>query len=501
MNRRRFLKSSSCAAMGSATMLNTLTNLGALNGAVGSDSSINAAGNYKALVCVLLSGGIDSYNVLIPTGQGEGGDIGYLHYDGIRTDLAIDHNQILQFSNPNIQNHKDFVTPYAGFGVHPGMSEVKELFDDGNLAFLSNVGTLVEPLNNYADFQNSEKKRPLGIYSHSDQQMQWQTSVPQSRVALGVGGRMADLLYAQNEFQTVSMNISLDGKNRFQVGKDVVEYAISNNLNSNNVGFEAIDTYGKGGSLTDLRNNAIDDMVSHTYQNLLQQTLGGMSKNAIESFELFKQALEKAPSTTTTFSDNNLSEDFAAIAKVISVHEELGAKRQIFFLDFGGWDMHDNLLGGQAQRLPIVSAALKEFYAALTELGFQDNVTTFTISDFARTITSNGQGSDHAWGGNQMVMGGAVKGGTIYGAYPNMNIYENPMNVSFRGNFIPAISTDEMYAELALWYGISPVDLCYVLPNLGNFYSYSQNNYPVGFMDFVGTEICTNNHPLDCLSY
>ncbi|MFT6810438.1 MAG: hypothetical protein ACJA01_003681, partial [Saprospiraceae bacterium] len=135
------------------------------------------------------------------------------------------------------------------------------------------------------------------------------------------------------------------------------------------------------------------------------------------------------------------------------------------------------------------------------ELGFQDNVTTFTISDFARTITSNGQGSDHAWGGNQMVMGGAVKGGTIYGAYPNMNIYENPMNVSFRGNFIPAISTDEMYAELALWYGISPVDLCYVLPNLGNFYSYSQNNYPVGFMDFVGTEICTNNHPLDCLSY
>ncbi len=174
MRRRNFLKNTGCAAMGSLTLLDTLVNLGAINGATWSNSSLTGASDYKALVCILLSGGIDSYNVLMPTGQGEGGDIGYLHYDGIRTDLAIPHEDILQFTNPGINLHHNFTTPYAGFGVHPGMNEVHQLFEDGNLAFLSNIGTLVEPLNNYDDYQNNEKKRPLGIGSHSDQQQQWQ---------------------------------------------------------------------------------------------------------------------------------------------------------------------------------------------------------------------------------------------------------------------------------------------------------------------------------------
>ncbi|MEL6123633.1 MAG: DUF1501 domain-containing protein, partial [Bacteroidota bacterium] len=500
MKRRKFIRNVGCGAMGSATLINSLVQLGAINGATGSNSDLESADDYKALVCILLSGGIDSYNVLMPYDNSPGGDGGYGEYVDLRTDLSLAHSDILPLTAANITGHGSFASPYGSFAVHPGMSEVKQLFETNKLAFISNIGTLVEPLANKADYQNDMKKKPLGIYSHNDQRMQWMTSVPQSRDALGVGGRMADLLHAQNDFQAVSMNISLDGKNRFQTGQNVVEYAISNNLSADNVGFDPIRSYGNAGVLSEIRNTAISDMVTHTYQNLLQQTIGGLTTDAIQSFELFKEALAKAPSLSSSFSDTNISQDLAAIAKVMSIRNELGAKRQIFFLDMGGWDMHDNLLSEQAERLPQVSRAMKEFYDATFDLGIADQVTTFTISDFARTTTSNGQGSDHAWGGNHMVMGGAVKGRSIYGSYARLNLDENPLNVSNRGNFIPAVSTDEFYAELALWYGISPSDLCYVLPNLGNFYSYSAGNYPIGFMDFAGTQICPQKNYHTCHS-
>jgi len=501
LNRRKFIKDSTCAAMGTTAIWNSIANLGAFNGLAGSDSTVTDAGDYKALVCVMLSGGADTFNILMPTGMGEGGDVGYLHYEGIRTNLAIPQNEILGFNNANLVGHQNFTSAYNSYGVHPAMADMKAVFDAGDLAFISNIGTLVEPLASNDEYRNSNKKRPLGIGSHSDQRMQWQTSVPQSRNALGVAGRMADLIRVQNENQAISMNISLAGKNRFQSGQDVVEYAISDNLNPSNIGFRGVNT-GNRSFLTQVRNEAVDDIVAHTYQNLLQQTMGNLTKQSVDSFQQFREALETAPPINTPFNtDNGFARDLAAIAKVISIRQSLGVKRQIFFLDAGGWDMHDNLLGSLAQRLPLINEGLKQFYDALGELGMKDNVTTFTASDFARTITSNGQGSDHAWGGNHMVMGGAVKGNTIYGAYPSMNIYENPMNTSFRGSFVPAVSIDEFYAELALWYGVSPVDLCYVLPNLGNFYSYSAGNYPIGFMDFAGTSICTTDQPYNCLSY
>ena len=153
----------------------------------------------------------------------------------------------------------------------------------------------------------------------------------------------------------------------------------------------------------------------------------------------------------------------------------------------------DALLEGASQ-------ALKAFYDSTVELGIADKVTTFTISDFARTITSNGQGSDHAWGGNTIVMGDAVNGGKIYGGYPQMNVSSNPRNISFRGNFIPAVATDELYAELALWYGVSPSDLCYALPNIGNFYSYAPGVYPLGLMNMSGG-ISNVDRPQTCLTY
>lgn len=491
--------------MGSTTLLSTLSNLKAFNGTFGNSTISNPnPTDYKALVCILLAGGLDSFNLLIPSGTNAGGDNGYNDYAGVRTDLAIPQASLLPLTNPNGQplcsGFGGTNCEYGSFGVHPSVTGVRDLFNSGKLAFMSNIGTLIEPIANATEYRS--KQRPLGLYSHADQIMQWQTSVPQSRNALGVGGRFADLLHAANSYEQISMNISLSGKNVFQRGKDYAEYSINDNINTNNVGFEPLPTWwSNSGLLTDLRNSAVDSMVSESYANLLQKTYSGTTKQAINSFGIFREALKRVPSFATQFPATNLGADLAAIAKVMSVRNELGAKRQIFFVTIGGWDMHDNLLGGLNGLLPQVSGALKAFYDSTVELGIADNVTTFTISDFARTITSNGEGSDHAWGGNSMVMGGAVKGGKIYGTFPRMNVTNYDRNVSNRGHFIPALSTDELYAELALWYGVSPYDLCYVLPNLGNFYNYSANNYPVGFMDFANTSISTENKPQDCTTY
>lgn len=506
MNRRYFLKYSGCATMGAATLLNTLSSLGAVNGSI-SNKNFNKKNidseDYKALVCILLSGGIDSYNMLIPSGTNPSGDNGFNEYLNVRSDLAIQSSSsLLSLSNPQCSSFRGIQCNYGSFGIHPSMTGVSNLFNTGKLAFVSNIGSLIEPIFNVSEFNSGLKKIPLGIYSHSDQIMQWQTSVPQSRNALGVGGRIADLLNASNTNKQISMNISLSGKNVFQTGKDISEYSIGNNVNPSNVGIESVvNWWNNSGIITQLRNNAIDSMVSQTYVNLLQKTYSNITKETLASYDTLKEAFMRVPNINTTFPTTGLGKDLSAIAKMISVRNTLGAKRQIFFVNYGGWDMHDNLNTGLNEKLPIVSNALKAFYDATYELGIADKVTTFTISDFARTITSNGLGSDHAWGGNMMIMGGSVNGGKIYGAFPKMNLSSNPQNVSFRGNFIPTVSIDEMYAELALWYGVSPYDLCYILPNLSNFYSYSPNNYPLGFMNFNGISISSEDKPQSCLTY
>ncbi|WP_082391273.1 DUF1501 domain-containing protein [Jiulongibacter sediminis] len=507
MNRRDFIRNVGCGAMGSTTLLSTLANLGVVNGAMANKSFHNAPpDDYKAIVCVLLAGGMDSYNMLIPNGTGSGGDNGFANYQTVRGGLALQDVNALH--NLNILEHvgvRGVTNAYDSFAVHTQMPELQQLFDAGNLAFMSNIGTLVEPLANEADYDNDLKKKPLGIYSHSDQIQQWQTSVPQSRDSLGFGGRIADLLHAGNDNVNLSMNISLGGKNIFQRGKEVSEYAIRNNINANNVGFEGLPGgWSNSGYMTQLRNQAVDNLVAETYRNALHTAYGVNTQSSIAAFETFKKALLKVPSFTTSFPQTGLAEDLFAVSRVMSIRNELGVKRQIFFVTYGGWDMHDNLIASLNGRLPVVSQALKAFYDSTVELGIADKVTTITISDFGRTLTSNGtgtqQGSDHAWGGNSIVMGGSVNGRKIYGGYPQMEIETNARNISNRGNFIPAVSTDELYAELALWYGVSPSDLCYALPNIGNFYSYSAGNYPLGLMNMSGG-ISTVDQPQNCLTY
>ncbi len=480
ISRRSFLGQASCAAIGSTTFLSTALNLGMINTAAARPHIIGANSNYKALVCILLAGGCDTFNVLVPTETSE-----YNDYAATRTSLALSND-------PNTGELLDLNYNNNGrtFAVHGGMSRVRDLFNNGDLSFIANVGTLIEPIADRNEFTSGLKQIPLGLYSHNDQIMQWQTSVPQDRTAFGVGGRIADILNDMNAIPQISMNISLDGKNRFQAGQNTLEYAIEDDTNASNIGIEGLPGwYSNSGFLNQTRDQTIDSMMEDVYSNIFHQTYSTLTRQSKASIEVFSTALSQGTPLSTVFSDTRLSRDLRMMANVINIHQQLGANRQIFFTTFGGWDHHNNVIGSQAVMLPVLSDALGEFNDALAEMGLQDQVTTFTISDFARTLTSNGNGSDHAYGANQMIMGGAVQGGNVFGDYPALYLDNNPLNLSNRGRILPTTAVDEFYAELALWFGVSPNDLNYILPNLCNFYSPGcpsippANYAPIGMFD------------------
>jgi len=458
ISRRRFLGQAGCAAMGGTTLLSSIINLGAIN-TLAARPHIIGSSDYKAIVCILLSGGADTHNFLVPTEATE-----YADYQASRTNLALETSELLEL---------DYSDNGRTFAVNQAMAPVKTLFDDGDLSFVANIGTLVEPIASVSEFESGLKKLPLGLYSHSDQQMHWQTSVPQSRSAVGYAGRLADMFHDMNTIPEISMNISLAGKNRFQAGQQYNEYAIDRNTTEQNIGFDGFPTWWSNSGYTNLaKNNAIDSLADQQYINVFEKTIGSLTKQTGESNQIFKIALEKLNPITTEFSDTNLSRDLKKAAEVISIQQHLGANRQIFFINYGGWDHHNDLKSRQGTMLPVLADAMAEFNAAMTEIGMKENVVTFTASDFARTLTTNGNGSDHAWGGNNMIMGGPVNGGQILGNYPSLAL-DGALNLSGRGRILPTTSVDEFYAELALWYGASPNDLDYILPNLCNFYSTS----------------------------
>jgi len=454
LSRRRFLGQASCAAVGTVALCNTALNLGMLN------TLACDAPNYKAMVCLFLSGGIDSFNLVVPAGQAE-----YDEYATARADLALPQEELLPITPATPDGRQ--------YGLHPGLLELQTLFGQGRLALLSNVGTLVEPTT--ADqYRNRSVDLPLGLFSHSDQQMHWQTSMPDRRSAVGWGGRMADILQAGNCNQNISMNISLSGNNVFQTGQMTNHYTISEN------GSTGLRDYGETSPSALIRTDAVDSLLGLVYQNLFEKTFAARMRGAIDAHVEFSAAVEAVPPFQTQFSDTRLSRQFRMIATTIAAREALGMRRQTFFVNTGGWDHHDEVLVNQQNMLPVISQALSEFQSAMEELGIADQVTTFTASDFGRTLSSNGRGSDHAWGGNHLVMGGAVAGGDMYGSYPSL-YSGNPLDTG-RGRLIPTTSVDELFAELALWFGVPEPDLELVLPNVRRFYPAGSVTPPLGFM-------------------
>ena len=458
VSRRQFLGEAPCLAVGTATLFSSLINLKTLNALVGSTT---LGDDYKALVCVLLAGGNDSYNMLVPRGDGE-----YAQYANIRSNQAIPQEDLLAI-NPLTSDGKEY-------GLHPAMTGLQQLFEAGNLAMVSNVGTLVEPTTKAA-YYNQSVQVPLGLLSHSDQVMHWQTCIPQDRTNIGWGGRMADIVKDMNSNQDISMNISIGGNNLFQRGEEIVEFAV------NNTGGVAILGYDNPDPFLQLMTADVNSMLNQQYMDVYKDAYSGVLKRSIDSNEQFNAAIEGVAPFATQFSANNFSQDMRMIAQSIAARDTLGFKRQIFFVQIGGFDNHDELLNNQNALLGVVSNGLSEFYAATEELGLEDCVTTFTISDFARTLTSNGNGTDHAWGGNAIVMGGAVRGKDIYGQYPDLAI-NGDLDIGNSGVLIPTTSADEYFSEMALWFGISPTDLSLVLPNVGNFFDPLSGSTPLGFL-------------------
>ncbi len=466
-SRRQFLRQAGCTGMGAATLLSSLNNLSMLNKLVGFQSS--PPGDYKALVCLLLAGGNDSYNMLVPRGAAE-----HAEYAATRSDLALPQQELLAIQ-PLTSDGKEY-------GIHPSMTGIRNLFENEKLAFVANVGTLIEPVPDAAAYFSGQKRLPLGLYSHADQIQQWQTAIPHTREAVGWAGRAADLLKTLNTNQNFSMNISLSGRNVWQSGNTVLEYSISNQGNGVQGISPIVPTwYSNAGFLTRLQSAAIQDLSTYHYANIFKDTFGELTSQSVEAFEALESAIA-AVQVGSPFSSHYLSQHLKMIARVIGARNALGMRRQTFFVTYGGWDHHDEVIENQEYMLGVVSTAVSEFMTALAELGVENEVTLFTISDFARTLTSNGNGSDHAWGGHTFVTGGAVQGRDIYGTYPDLYLNGNPLVVSNRGNLIPTTSADEYFAEMALWFGVSPSDLSTILPNIGYFYDVSSGTSPLGFL-------------------
>ncbi len=460
LTRRHFLGQANCAAISSLPLLNTLVNLKVASSVA---AASNTGADYKSLVCLFLSGGIDTYNVLVPRGAAE-----YAQYAAVRGDIALPNNVLLPI-NPK-------TSPGLQLGLHPALTGVQSLFEAGHAAYVSNVGTLIQPVTK-TDF-NSGKTLPLGLFSHSDQQEQWQTSMPNVHTVKGWGGRTADMLKSLNSLNTVSMNISLTGTNIWQSGDNVLEYTIG----SNSAGLSG---YDKGNtnkySPIPVRTAAVDSQLAFEYQHLLSEAFQSQKRDALGAAAFFNSATNNVTlPTSVTFPNTSLGNQFKNIARMILARGALGHNRQTFFVEYGGWDHHNNLLSRQSAMLPEVDAALKAFYDCLAAMNVQNNVTTFTISDFARTLTTDSDGADHAWGGNHLVMGGAVKGQQIYGKYPTLAL-GSALDVG-RGRLIPQVAVDSYFAELALWFGVPKSSLSLVLPNIAAFYNTASASPPLGFM-------------------
>jgi uncharacterized protein (DUF1501 family) len=461
LSRRQFLGQASCAAVTAIPVINTILNL-KLAGSVAAAEPGPA--EYRALVCLFLGGGNDSFNMLVPRGATE-----YAEYATIRQDLALAQGSLLP------------INPVGGsgmqFGIHPGMPELQALFEAGHAAFVANVGTLVEPITK-SQYQNGSASLPLGLFSHSDQIEQWQTSVPDSRSSIGWAGRLADLLHDINSNDKVSMNVSLAGSNVWQSGLSVFEYAITPGGAVGLQGYQP--QWNIYQETIQARSAAIDSQLALQYNNLFAQAFAKSKRDAVDAYEIFSGATSNPLPGGVTFPISNLAQQLQMVAKTIAGRDALGMKRQTFFVQLGGWDHHDEVLNNQAAMLPVVSQAIGAFYNALVALGVEDKVTLFSCSDFGRTLTSNGQGSDHAWGGNHFIVGGGVNGKQIYGQFPSL--YDNnPLDVG-RGRLIPTTSADEYFAELALWLGVSKSSLPLVLPNINRFYDTNSSEWPIGVL-------------------
>ncbi len=434
--RRNFIKSVIGAGVSGSALYATLGSLGA--------SRVLAADadDYKSLVCIFMLGGNDGFNTLVPTSNTE-----YNQYADARQNLALDQADLLPISPLNNDG--------ASYGLHPGMPGIQSLFESGEIAFAANVGALVAPTTR-ADYLNSNVILPPNLFSHNSQQNFWQSVEAFEAQKIGWGGRLADVLNDVNPGALLPLNISLSGANLLQVGANSSAFNTTSNGAIEYAGF-----------WRDRRRDLVRSLYTQNKPHLFESAFSEVLDKSIDYSEELAVALETAPAPSTVFSESRLSANLKAVAHMIAARNELSMKRQVFFVGFGGFDTHDTHLDRHASLLEELDSGLTEFQQEMLAIGCQDSVTTFTASDFGRTLTSNGDGSDHGWGSHHIVMGGAVNGQQIHGEMPPL-VIDGPQDTG-RGRIIPTTSVDQYGATLAKWFGVSDNDLDSIFPNLSNF--------------------------------
>ncbi len=446
ITRRSFLGLSACAAVGTSSILSTLFNLRQLNAAtvpisLGED-------DYKAIVCIFMYGGNDANNLLIPRAPAD-----HAIYATGRQHLAIPREDLLPLYTLGGDGRD--------FGLHPSMTGCAELYNAGNLAMVSNVGTLLAPAT-IEDYRNRTAAVPGHLFSHSDQQVLWQTTLDENASVdpTGWGGRIADLLHSTHNDSSISMLVSLSGSNFFQVGKTLLPFRTDSN------GSSTYDILNGWDQHATTRAEGFRNLLDKDYANLMEKAFADISNSAIKNADTFNKAIENADAFDT-IPDSSLGNQLRMVAKLIQSRKALGQRRQVFFVATGGFDTHGPQLDSHAGLLGGLDGAIKGFHDALAGIQMEDKVTSFTASDFGRTFDTNGRGSDHGWGGHHIVMGGSVNGQRMYGDYPDLTL-GNDLDTG-RGRWLPTTSVDQYGATIARWFGVPESELPTIFPNIGNF--------------------------------
>lgn len=475
LTRRSFIRQSACAALGVTGLVDALAHLTLVNSALADTSTLPG---YKALVVLYLLGGNDGNNMLIPRyGHPE-----YENYKTGRRKLTIWSEDELHY--PAGEPKSEILVGEGGpYGVHYNLPKIAGLYNNDELAFVANVGSLAYPITR-DQYINKTVEVPPQLFSHADQMVQWQSSIPDKPFETGWGGRIADLLYTPSP-TSLAMCVSLGGINKLQVGGQTVQYCVGPD------GATPLQSSHLYGANTAKRVEAFNNIMQYTNSHLLEQGYNQVVRQAGGFETILEGALDPENVDIQTvdykFADhlNNdappqgLKAQLCMIAKLIARRGSLGNSRQIFFCNVSGYDTHHNQWGDHEKLMAELDDSLSTFNDCMHSLGVHNNVLTITQSDFTRTLTPNKEdrdvaGTDHGWGGHQIVMGGPVVGGKVYGHFPSLVLNAN-LDSGNRGRWIPTTSVDQYCSVAARWLGVSSGKIYTIFPNLRRFTPPSYN--------------------------